>query len=120
MHDLVLLPPTPMVAQWPKNPIHESLPPLSGLCLCLCIPWLSGCSNSGDNLDNQISESLDNDNAIDVTEKRCTPRIYCQESKELGKDQKTTTLLTPDGKIERSQPWKPTLNATGRTASWPR
>lgn len=63
--------------------------------------WLSGCSSSADNLDEQISDALD-DNTIDVTEADALKVFVAQESKELGKDKKTKALLTPDGKIDES------------------
>ncbi len=64
--------------------------------------WLASCSNPSDNLDNQISESLENDNAIDVTEKDALRVFIVSKSKELTKDQKTATLITPDGKVNEA------------------
>ncbi len=70
--------------------------------LVLSIGWLSGCSSSGDKLDDQISDALSNDNTIDVTEADALRVFIAQESKELGDDKKTKALLTPDGKINES------------------
>ncbi|AUD07116.1 hypothetical protein [Spirosoma pollinicola] len=70
--------------------------------LVLSLGWLSGCSSSGDKLDDQISDALSNDNAIDVTEADALRVFIAQESKELGDDKKTKALLTPDGKISES------------------
>ena len=64
--------------------------------------WLAGCSSSVDKLDSQISDALDNDNAIDGTEADALRVFVGQESKELGADKKTAALLTPDGKIDES------------------
>ncbi|GAB3785433.1 hypothetical protein GCM10028818_47030 [Spirosoma horti] len=70
--------------------------------LVLSIGWLSGCSSSGDKLDDQISDALSNDNTLDVTEADALRVFIGQESKELGADKKTKALLTPDGKIDES------------------
>ncbi len=70
--------------------------------LALSVGWLSGCSSSGDKLDNQISDALENDSAIDVSEADALRVFVGQESKELGDDKKTAALLTPDGKINES------------------
>ena len=63
--------------------------------------WLTGCSSSADQLDDQISNALD-DNTIDVTEADALRVFVEKESKELGKDKKTVSLLTPDGKLDES------------------
>ncbi|GAB4034705.1 hypothetical protein GCM10028774_22000 [Spirosoma jeollabukense] len=63
---------------------------------------LAGCSSSVDKLDDQISDALSNDNAIDVTEADALRVFVGQDSKELGKDKKTAAILTPDGKIDES------------------
>ena len=72
------------------------------LSLILLMFWLSGCSNSADNLDTQISDALQNDNALDVTEKDALKVFIVSKSKELSKDQKTATLITPDGKVNEA------------------
>ena len=60
-----------------------------------------GCSGSTDQLDEKISDALD-DNTIDVAEADALRVFIGQESKELSKDKKTVALLTPDGKVEES------------------
>lgn len=72
------------------------------LFLFFSIGGLTGCSSSGDKLDDQISDALTNDNAIDVEEADALRVFITQESKELGADKKTKALLTPDGKINES------------------
>ncbi|UFH53610.1 hypothetical protein [Spirosoma sp. KNUC1025] len=62
---------------------------------------LAGCSSSVDQLDEKISDAL-NDNTIDVAEADALRVFIGQESKELGKDKKTVALLTPDGKVDES------------------
>ncbi|MBD2755972.1 hypothetical protein [Spirosoma validum] len=60
-----------------------------------------GCSSSTDQLDEKISDALD-DNTIDVAEADALRVFIGQESKVLGKDKKTAALITPDGEIEES------------------
>ena len=78
----------------------------SRLCLLLFLfllaSGLSSCSNATDDLDSQISESLENDNALDVTEKDALRVLIVSKSKELSKEQKTATLITPDGKVNEA------------------
>ncbi|WP_461113518.1 hypothetical protein [Spirosoma jeollabukense] len=71
-------------------------------CSLLLLAALAGCSSSVDKLDDQISDALSNDNAIDVTEADALRVFVGQDSKELGKDKKTAAILTPDGKIDES------------------
>ena len=71
-------------------------------CSLLLLVALAGCSSSVDKLDDQISDALSNDNAIDVTEADALRVFVGQDSKELGKDKKTAAILTPDGKIDES------------------
>ena len=71
------------------------------LLLITSVGGLAGCSSSADQLDEKISDALD-DNTIDVTEVDALRVFIGQESKELGKDKKTVALLTPDGKLEES------------------
>ena len=67
--------------------------------LLLSVNGLVGCSSPSDDLDTQISEALENDNALDVAEKDALRVYIVSKSKELSKDQKTATLITPDGKV---------------------
>ncbi|WP_420151545.1 hypothetical protein [Spirosoma sp.] len=60
-----------------------------------------GCSSSTDQLDDKISDALD-DNTIDVAEADALRTFIGQESKVLGKDKKTAALITPDGEIDES------------------
>lgn len=71
-------------------------------CSLLLLVALAGCSSSVDKLDDQISDALSNDNAIDITEADALRVFVGQDSKELGKDKKTAAILTPDGKIDES------------------
>lgn len=60
-----------------------------------------GCSSSTDQLDEKISDALD-DNTIDVAEADALRVFIGQESKVIGKDKKTAALITPDGEIDES------------------
>lgn len=102
MPDLLHLPPVSGMPNFPKTRFmrHPRLCLL--LFLFLSLGGLSGCSNSADDLDNQISESLENDNALDITEKDALRVFIVSKSKELGKEQKTATLITPDGKVNEA------------------
>ncbi|MBN8823451.1 MULTISPECIES: hypothetical protein [unclassified Spirosoma] len=62
---------------------------------------LVGCSSSADQLDSQISDALE-DNTLDVEEADALRVFIGQESKALGKDKKTSILITPDGKLDES------------------
>ena len=73
--------------------------PLYAFLFLLLASFLSGCSSPSGDLDNQISESLENDNALDVAEKDALKVFIVSKSKELSKDQKTATLVTPDGNV---------------------
>ena len=80
---------------------HSRLYLLLFLFLSFC--GLTSCSNSADKeLDDQISQSLENDNALDVTEKDALRVFIVSKSKELAKEQKTATLITPDGKVNEA------------------
>lgn len=70
--------------------------------LVVSLGGLAGCSSPVNKLDEQISDALENDNTIDVTEADALRVFVSQESKTLGDDKKTAALLTPDGKIDES------------------
>ena len=87
---------------FPKTQFMHQSRLYSLLFLLVLAGGLFGCSNSADDLDSQISESLENDNALDVTEKDALRVLIVSKSKELAKEQKTTTLITPDGKVNEA------------------
>lgn len=102
MRDLVLLPPTNWWLKCPEIRFMKHTRLSLFFVLLLAVSGLFSCSNSVSNLDDQISESLENDNAIDVTEKDALRVFIVSKSKELSKDQKTATLITPDGKVNEA------------------
>ncbi|GAB4023804.1 hypothetical protein [Spirosoma koreense] len=71
------------------------------LVLVASLSGLTGCSSSSDQLDEKISDALE-DSTIDVEEADALRVFVGQESQALGKDKKTKALLTPDGKLDES------------------
>jgi hypothetical protein len=102
MPDLLHLPPVNGMLNFPKSQFMHQSRLYSLLFLFLSAGMLSSCSNSADDLDSQISESLENDNALDVTEKDALRVFIVSKSKELSKEQKTATLITPDGTVNEA------------------
>jgi hypothetical protein len=102
MPDLLHLPPVNGMLNFPKTQFMHQSRLYLWLFLFLSAGGLSSCSNSADDLDTQISESLENDNALDVTEKDALRVFIVSKSKELSKEQKTATLITPDGKVSEA------------------
>ena len=102
MPDLLHLPPVRGLLNFPKTQFMRQYHLYSLLFLFLSFWGLTSCSNSIDDLDSQISESLENDNALDVTEKDALRVFIVSKSKELAKEQKTKTLITPDGKVNEA------------------
>lgn len=64
--------------------------------------WLSSCSGPTDELDNQISESLTNDNAIDGAEADAIRALIVKEKKDLSDNKKTAKLVTASGDVDET------------------
>lgn len=64
------------------------------------IGLLVGCSGPVDEVDNQISDALTNDNQLDATEAQAIRSFLLKEKKELADEKKTAKLFTADGQID--------------------
>ncbi|GAB3543272.1 hypothetical protein [Spirosoma fluminis] len=74
------------------------------LCLLvlmiMSVGWLASCSSPTDKLDDQISDALTNDNAIDAEEADAIRAFITSEKADLADNKKTARLVTSAGDVD--------------------
>lgn len=73
------------------------------LLIVFSVGWLFSCSSPAGELDDQISEALTTDNALDATEADAIRAFISKEKDALADTKKTEKLLTDDGTVNDAE-----------------